>query len=67
MDLENQMKNNSFIIKGDIIYSKSKKELSWYKDGYLVCEDGVSRGVYEDLSDIPESCRTLPIEDHTAP
>lgn len=65
MDLENQMKNNSFIIKGDIIYSKSKKELSWYKDGYLVCEDGVSRGVYGDLSDIPESCRTLPIEDHT--
>ena len=59
------MDGKSFIIRGDIIYSKNKTELAQYRDGYLVCEDGISRGVYAEHSDIPESLRGLPVEDYT--
>lgn len=39
----------SFALRGDICWSKSAAELSCVKDGYLVCENGVSRGVFEEL------------------
>ena len=31
------MKNKSFIIKGDIIYSDTPEKLLAVKDGYLIC------------------------------
>lgn len=51
-----------FILKGDICYSKSLTELAVLKDGYAVCEDGVSRGVYEQ---IPEKYKDVPVRDCT--
>ena len=51
----------SFIIKGDIIWSKSPAELQAVRDGYLVCEEGVSAGVYEYL---PEKYAMLPMLDY---
>ena len=51
----------SFIIKGDIIWSKSPAELKAVRDGYLVCEEGVSAGVYEYL---PEKYAMLPMLDY---
>lgn len=43
------MKN--FVLKGTIVYSKTKEELAVIPSGYLVCEGSVCRGVYTDLPD----------------
>lgn len=52
--------NRSFVIKGNICYSKNQKELNIVDGGYLVCVDGISKGVFERL---PEEYRELPLED----
>ena len=39
---------NNFILKGNICYSISKKELKTLC-GYIVCEDGISKGVFEEM------------------
>ena len=59
------MKDNSFIIKGDIIYSKDRDKLASFKDAYIVCDNGISGGVYERSEDIPEKYRDLRIVDHS--
>ncbi len=41
------MKN--FVLKGTIVYSKSKEELVSVPEGYVVCADGVCRGVFSQL------------------
>lgn len=38
-----------FVVKGNIIYSKDSNELTIIENGYLVCENGVSKGVYRTL------------------
>ncbi len=38
-----------FALKGNILYSRSSKELVCIPNGYLVCEDGKVEGVYEML------------------
>lgn len=42
------MKNN-FIIKGDICYSKNQNELNTFEDKYLICKDGISMGVFDEI------------------
>lgn len=37
------------IIKGNIVYSETPKQLSVTEQGYLVCKDGISQGVYQKL------------------
>ncbi len=54
---------NGFILKGDIIYSKNREELLTFPDSYLVCRDGVSEGVYRELSDMPEDLRSFKLID----
>ena len=54
--------DKSFIIKGDICYSKSSNELKTLENSYLICKDGISQGVYES---IPEEYRDLKILDYT--
>lgn len=51
----------SFILKGDICYSPSKENLSVCPSGYVVCENGISKGVFEV---IPERYRDLPVVDY---
>lgn len=41
------MKN--FVIKGDICYSESPDKLHTIKDGYLVCENALCKGIYTEL------------------
>ena len=53
---------NSFVIKGDFCWSGTIKELSAAADSYLVCEDGVSAGVY---SELPEKYAGLPLLDYS--
>lgn len=41
--------DRAFAIKGDICWSKSRTELASVHDGYLVCLDGISKGVFAEL------------------
>lgn len=43
------MEKPNFILKGNIIYSTDKTELAIVENGYLICEDGKSSGVYQEL------------------
>ncbi len=49
-----------YVIKGNIIYSKSLTELSISDGAYLVSKNGVSAGIYKSL---PEKYSHLPITD----
>lgn len=53
------MKN--YVIKGNICYSKTSREISIVENGYVVCEDGRCAGVYEVL---PEIYQALPCFDY---
>lgn len=53
---------HSFIIKGDIVYTKDVKTLVTGKNHYLICVDGKSAGIF---SEIPEDFEDLPVIDHT--
>lgn len=52
----------SFIIKGDICYSKDLENLITKEDSYLICLDGVSKGVFDH---IPEEYRYLKVYDYS--
>lgn len=52
---------NSFILKGNIIYSKTPTELAVFSGGFAVCVDGVSAGVFEE---IPAQYAHLPLRDY---
>lgn len=54
------MKN--YVIKGNICYSKSKDELCCVKDGFVVCQNNKSSGVFEKL---PEEYGHLPMYDYS--
>lgn len=51
-----------YILKGNICYSKDKKELYVIENGYLVCENGKSEGVYQEL---PDEFKSYEIVDYT--
>ena len=55
------MKENSFILKGNICYSDTKDRFISVDQGYLVCCQGISQGVY---SVLPEEYQNLPITDY---
>lgn len=52
--------SGSFVLKGDVAYSLGKDALRCVPGGYLVCVDGVSRGVFDRL---PERYAGLPMSD----
>lgn len=52
---------NSFVIKGDICYNKNALEFKTYKNGYLVCINGLSKGCFETL---PEEYKNLPLKNY---
>jgi len=51
----------NIILKGNICYSKSRREIATLESGYLVCEGGVSRGVF---SEIPERYAAFALADY---
>ena len=55
------MREDSFVLKGNICYAETKDQLSVTDQGYLVCCQGVSKGVYPVL---PEEYRNLPVTDY---
>ena len=40
---------NSFVIKGNICQTKTMEELDLYENSYVVCIDGISQGIFEEL------------------
>ncbi len=50
-----------FILKGNVIYSKDIHELVLMEDAYLVCENGISKGVYKEL---PKQYCNAPLKDY---
>ena len=57
---ERRLMHNSFIIKGNICQTKNPQELDLHEHAFVVCVDGVSKGIFDD---IPEKFRALPIYD----
>ncbi len=53
---------NSFVIKGDIAFSGDKKNIVSYKDGYVVCVDGICKGAFQNL---PQEYADLPVKDYS--
>lgn len=50
-----------FIIKGNILYSETPRQLCCVPQGYLVCEEGKVAGVY---SQLPQQYSGVPIKDY---
>lgn len=50
----------SFVLKGNIVYSKSQNEISSFHQGFLVCEDGICLGAFGTL---PDKFTKLPLID----
>ena len=53
---------DSFVIKGDICWSRNRKELATADNSFLVCVDGRSEGVFREL---PEKYKALPVLDYS--
>ncbi|MEE3420191.1 MAG: amidohydrolase family protein [Lachnospiraceae bacterium] len=52
--------HTGFVLHGGVLYSQDKDTLVSLPDAYVVCVDGVSQGVFEEL---PEEFENLPMED----
>ncbi len=52
---------NSFVLKGNICFSKNPHEIQLYDNGYLVCIEGKCRGVFTSL---PQEYCHLPLKDY---
>ena len=52
---------SSFVLKGNVCYSKSKKELITQENAYVVCVNGTSKGVF---SELPQEYAELPFVDY---
>lgn len=54
-------KDSVFGLKGNIVYSKTPKQLEICENSYLVCEGNLVKGVYREL---PEEYKKIPMEDY---
>lgn len=52
----------SFILKGDICFTPSPDKLLTYKDSYIVCRDGITKGVF---GSIPSEYAHIPVRDYS--
>ena len=53
--------NNSFVLKGNVCQTKTSKELDLHENVFVVCVDGVSKGVFDVL---PKEYVDLPLCDY---
>ena len=51
----------SFVVKGHICHTKTPKVLELHEDSYVVCIDGLSKGIFEVL---PDEYASLPLYDY---
>ena len=52
-----------FILKGNIFHSLTPREIAMVPDGLLVCDGGISGGIYAAYSELPRRYQTYPIKD----
>lgn len=52
---------STFVLKGNICFSKSRTEFVTAENSYLVCENGICKGVFQSL---PEKYKNLPCHDY---
>lgn len=52
---------NSFVLKGNLAFSRDMTHIETIENGYLVCVDGLSKGAYKEL---PEKYTGLPVYDY---
>ena len=57
-----QVEKPSFFLKGDICWTPSPRSLETAENGFLLCSDGKSGGVFKK---IPEAHARLPVIDHS--
>lgn len=50
-----------YVLKGNIFFSQTKDEVCTVEEGYVVCQDGICAGVYQEL---PEKYRQLSCIDY---
>lgn len=53
---------NNFVLKGLICFTKNPQEFNIYENYYLVCLDGMVKGIYETL---PDEFKNLKLYDYT--
>lgn len=56
------MQERTFALKGNIIFTPKPGQLALYPESWVVCVDGLVKGVY---SALPEEFKNLPVEDHS--
>lgn len=56
-----EKKADTFILKGNICYSKTEKEVTTIPHAYLLCRDGICQGVFESL---PDDYKEYPLTDY---
>ncbi|MCD8155253.1 MAG: amidohydrolase family protein [Clostridiales bacterium] len=52
---------NGFVIKGNILYSASMGKINVFPRHFLVCENGLCRGIFAEL---PDKYKDLPLHDY---
>ena len=55
------MLNNTFALKGTFCYSKDPQNLIVRENAYLICKNGISEGIYDEL---PACFQGIPVIDH---
>lgn len=53
--------NKNFVLKGNICYSEKEEKIKILENQYLVCAEGKSRGIFQE---IPEEYKNFPIKDY---
>ncbi|OEH85323.1 guanine deaminase [Desulfuribacillus stibiiarsenatis] len=56
---------NTHLLKGNFIYTPTSQEIQYFENAYLVCVEGIVRGIYQSSDELPESVKDLPIEDYS--
>lgn len=54
------MNKDSFVLRGGIAFSEGSKSIVTYRDGYVVCVDGICKGAF---SEFPKRYENLPLVD----
>ena len=51
---------NTFALKGTVIHTPTMDSFDFYQNAYVVCENGICAGIYDQL---PERYKGIPVED----
>ena len=60
LEQKGEMKMKTFALKGNIITSKTKDELLIQENGYVICDNGISKGIF---TTIPDEYKGIEIRD----